>query len=193
MLINLFPSPIYIHHIQGTELEMVTQQIDQALAQSSDKSIKDQHRHSVTTNYHQKQNWIIEQQLSGLIQNITEAVWQYQERIGQREPMPLDMLESWYNIYSEGGYMSEHEHPSAVISGVYYHRANPEHGGSLWFRNPNIAQRLNNWPAMCLSEYLEDSVPAETGRLVLFPGWLTHSVGTVSSEKISISFNLGYK
>ena len=193
MFIELFASPIYVHHIQGTELEMITQEIDRAIAASKDSALIDQRRHNVITNYHDRPNWIIEQQLSGITQMITEALWQYQEQLGLKEPMKLDMIDSWYNIYSQGGYMSEHEHPGTMISGVYYHRAEPECGGSLWFRNPNFSQRLNLWPSNLLEEYLEAEVPAQTGRLVLFPSWLSHSVGTVNTEKISISFNLGTK
>lgn len=193
MFIELFSSPIYVHHIAGTELEMVTKDIDKALEDSRGSSLIDHRRHNVITNYHSNPNWIIDAGINSLTQVITEALWQYQERMGLKEPMQLDMIDSWYNIYGEGGYMSEHEHPGTVISGVYYHKAEPECGGSLWFRNPNFAQRLNLWPANLLEEYLEAEVPAQTGRLVLFPSWLSHSVATVNTEKISVSFNLGAK
>jgi hypothetical protein len=45
------------------------------------------------------------------------------------------------------------------------------------------------WPSNVRTELATDSVPAQTGRLVMFPSWLTHSVSTCLGEKISISFN----
>ena len=189
MLLEMFPSPIWVKDLQGTELEWLSQQIDQALA--STELPRDTARHWVETNYHQHPNWIELHHQQALKQLIEENSISFQKEVGDPEPHNYWIADSWVNRYEFGGYMSDHEHPGFVISGVYFHRADPNMGGSLCFRNPTMMPRMGQWPGSRIPEYQEIEIQAQTGRIVMFPSWLTHSVATVKGgEKISISFNL---
>jgi uncharacterized protein (TIGR02466 family) len=189
MLLEMFPSPIWVRDLAGLELEWIDQQIDQGLGRTV--LSKDTQRHWVETNYHQRANWIESQHQQALKQLIEENSLGFQHEVGDPEPRNYWIAASWVNRYEFGGYMSDHEHPGFVISGVYFHRADPKQGGSLCFRNPSMMPRMGEWPGSRIAEYQQIEIEAQTGRLVLFPSWLTHSVATVKGgEKISISFNL---
>jgi len=189
-LIELFPSPIMVIDYEGEELETITREIDQALYNI--KLNLDDTRHQVRTSYSAGASNDIETHgLFQLKQCIEEAQILYQQRVGVK-PQILKLAESWVNEYGLGGYMSEHEHPGMIISGVYYHRAD-ELSGSLCFRNPNSLMLNCHWPGRDLEYYQTAPVPVVAGRMVLFPSWMAHSVSTVKSlkvKKISISFNL---
>ena len=175
---------------EGEELETITREIDQALYNI--KLNLDDTRHQVRTSYSAGASNDIETHgLFQLKQCIEEAQILYQQRVGVK-PQILKLAESWVNEYGLGGYMSEHEHPGMIISGVYYHRAD-ELSGSLCFRNPNSLMLNCHWPGRDLEYYQTAPVPVVAGRMVLFPSWMAHSVSTVKSlkvKKISISFNL---
>lgn len=188
-LLELFPSPIMVVDYEGEELAFMQTQIAEALTHC--ELAEDSCRHRVKTSYGLGVNDIERLGLEQLKQSIDEAVLLYQHRVGVM-PKPMQILESWVNEYQEGGYMSEHEHPGMTLSGVYYHQADDQ-AGDLWFRNPNPVMLNQLWPAQELAHYQNVPIPAQEGRLVLFPSWLAHSVGTVKSQtksKISISFNL---
>jgi uncharacterized protein (TIGR02466 family) len=186
-LLELFPSPIMVVNYGGEELDAISREIEGALA--SIELRQDDTRHRVQTSYSPGvSNDIVNHGLFQLGQSIEEALLLYQQRVGVK-PQPLKLVESWVNEYHEGGYMSEHEHPGNVVSGVYYHQAD-EHAGSLCFRNPNPLMLNCHWPGRDIEYYQTAPIPAETGRLVLFPSWMAHAVSTVKSHKISISFNL---
>ena len=186
-LLELFPSPIMVFDYEGEELITISREIKLALAHIELKL--DDTRHQVRTSYRAGAcNDIMTHGMFQLLQCLEEAQLLYQQRVGVK-PQMLKLAESWVNDYGVGGYMSEHEHPGMTISGVYYHQADDQ-AGSLCFRNPNALMLNCHWPAREL-EYLQTApIPAVKGRLVMFPSWMAHSVSTVKSHKISISFNL---
>ena len=186
-LLELFPSPVMVIDYEGEELTTISREIELALAHIELKL--DDTRHQVRTSYRAGAcNDIMTHGMFQLLQCLEEAQLLYQQRVGVK-PQMLKLAESWVNDYGVGGYMSEHEHPGMTISGVYYHQADDQ-AGSLCFRNPNALMLNCHWPAREL-EYLQTApIPAVKGRLVMFPSWMAHSVSTVKSHKISISFNL---
>lgn len=186
--IPLFPSPILVMDYSGSELALIQEEIHSALPKID--LPEDTSRHRVKTSYGISVNNIIEHDLFQLKQSIDEAVLKYTADVtGEMQPMRI--VESWFNCYELGGYMSEHEHPGNIVSGVYYHKAD-ESCGCLWFRNPNLLMLNGHWPGPSVDHYRNVPVEAKTGRLVLFPSWMAHSVSTVMSAKgkTSISFNL---
>jgi uncharacterized protein (TIGR02466 family) len=187
LTLELFPSPIMVVDYAGEELALIQHEIGQALESVSMR--EDHVRSQLATTIDHGVNDIITQSLHQLRQCIDEAHLGFQHRVGA-QPRVMHIYESWFNRYQAGGYMSEHEHPGAALSGVYYYQADGD-SGSLWFRNPNSAVLNGGWPAKESQLYQQIPVQAQVGRLVLFPSWLAHSVGTVKGEdKISISFNL---
>lgn len=113
----------------------------------------------------------------------------YAQSLGARQNLRL--MESWFNRYDQGDFQFDHCHANRAVSGVYYYQAQ-EGQGDLRLITANPAQWLSLWPADTVSSQ-GVQIPAITGRLVLFPGWLTHRVcpNTVNSDqpRISVSFN----
>jgi len=173
---------------QGSELAMIQEEIARALGNIELKL--DDRRHMVKTSYGIGVNDIISHGLYQLRQSIDESVIDYMQQ-ATAQATPLRIVESWVNEYGFGGYMSEHEHPGTVISGVYYHQADGD-SGALVFRNPNPLMLNGHWPSRGVEHLQTVPIPAQEGRLILFPSWMAHSVSTIKSPKgkISISFNL---
>jgi len=120
---------------------------------------------------------------------IEQNVKAYAQSLGARQD--LGLMESWFNRYDQGDFQFDHCHANRAVSGVYYYQAEPGQG-DLRLITPNHAQWLSLWPADTVSSQ-GVQIPAVTGRLVLFPGWLTHRVcpNAVNSDRprISVSFN----
>ena len=102
----------------------------------------------------------------------------------------------WVNINGHKDYNLAHDHPGCAISGVYYVK-NSHIGGDIMFDSPYSAlmngywwDYLKNYNDYTSSQYRSES---STGKLIMFPSWLTHFVMPNKNEtedRISISFNL---
>mgnify|MGYP001030035833 CR=1 FL=1 len=102
--------------------------------------------------------------------------------------------QAWVNISPPGASNQVHYHANCHFSGVYYLSLDAARCGSLFFRDPRIASRMLTYPVTQQSAFTatEIRMPAEVGRLYIFPGWLEHGVDANESEsdRISISFNV---
>jgi len=89
----------------------------------------------------------------------------------------------WATSGPKGGHLIHHNHNPALTAGVFYVDASPEQG-NLHLLNPNDAtigksmfQTWDRYP------HKHHEVLAETGKLVLFPGWLYHFVPKNPTDK----------
>jgi uncharacterized protein (TIGR02466 family) len=182
---QIFAVPIWARIIDSQEQQWIREEVSAVWDRLA--LHRDSARHSVQTTYrHTGSNDILEHQMQALLQVILESVSDYCQSL--QTSGPLDLCESWVNIYESGGYMGDHEHPGCKISGIYYYQAEPGNG-DLWFRNPNPLMMNRAWPSSVDPQQSYVRMPAQTGKLVLFPAWLTHSVSTCTGVKISIPFN----
>lgn len=104
-------------------------------------------------------------------------------------------LEGWANVTRDGGYSSVHSHPHSTWSGVYYVAAGEPapglpHNGQLELLDPRAGADQTALDGTVFgSRYLVETLP---GLMIMFPGWLKHTVypfrGT--GERISIAFNV---
>jgi len=106
----------------------------------------------------------------------TASKFYQQSLIIPHELLGFNKNECWFNSANTGESTRLHNHNSeAKISGVFYLQV-PENSGNLFFQNDK-------------NHALE--IPAEKGKLVLFPAWLNHYVPENQSraKRISLSFN----
>jgi hypothetical protein len=106
----------------------------------------------------------------------------------------VEEIQMWLNINKLHEYHELHDHDpfsGSFLSGVFYVKV-PENSGNLRLYDPRIF--VTNSPDM---KYYNDghkyqSVIAEENLLIMFPGWLLHSVESSQSnqDRISISFNI---
>jgi len=97
---------------------------------------------------------------------------------------------SWFNIQSKLGTTMQHNHRMSVISGALYLYA--ENTTPITFRTPLNPYKMGEPVMGGHTQFDVESfdVPAETGMLVLFPSWLEHYVGAVTTdERCVLSFN----
>ena len=99
----------------------------------------------------------------------------------------------WGNINPRGGMNSSHTHPNNYLSGVYY-VAIPEGAGQIVFTDPRPQAGVMIPPTARFNKFIGNKITLEAkeGRMLLFPGWLLHSVPVNRSEteRVSISFNI---
>lgn len=101
----------------------------------------------------------------------------------------------WLSVYPDGGFIPEHVHANSIFSGVFYASAEPD-AGNLIFADPAWVTKtmfqVNNINKSFFKTKHE--MPVETGKVILFPGWLPHSSQPNKSgrNRIIIGFNVGF-
>jgi uncharacterized protein (TIGR02466 family) len=107
----------------------------------------------------------------------------------------LDSL--WINILPPGGVHTSHIHPHSVISGTYYVTI-PDRASALKFEDPRLGFMMAAPPRKkkAKPENKQFAYMAPTpGTVLLWESWLRHEVpvNEADSERISISFNYGWR
>ncbi|MEO1642594.1 MAG: TIGR02466 family protein [Pseudomonadota bacterium] len=110
------------------------------------------------------------------------------------------VCDMWTNINPPGAQNAYHCHPGAVWAGVYYvdngGREGP--GGELMLQDPRFPMAYMTVPDLVMRDGAGEparatySVAPKPGVLVMFPGWLGHSVRPHKGhrERVSIALNL---
>jgi uncharacterized protein (TIGR02466 family) len=100
---------------------------------------------------------------------------------------------SWFSINRLYSTHMPHNHIPSTWSGVYYVQATEE-DAQLTFIDKN---KESSWPwannkEMTVYSTPHFSITPKTGRLIIFPAYLTHMVDEqkVDAERIAISFNM---
>ena len=106
----------------------------------------------------------------------------------------------WANVNYKYSSNRNHVHPGAQWSGVYYIKA-PTNCGQIWFTDP-CGERHIDLPIMDpkktkpLHYWREVHYEPIEGRIIMFPGWLTHEVAQNMCDlkgedgwRMSVSFN----
>jgi len=139
------------------------------------------------------ENVLDNESLSDIRKFIHESLDWYVENIEQPEnKFEVYLTQSFVNFISSGQGHHPHIHPNSYLSGVFYIQANPEndnitfindHGPSAFFKFH--AKKFNPFNSHMWT------IPAWTGRLLLFPAQLPHQVfnNPNSSDRISLVFN----
>ncbi len=107
-----------------------------------------------------------------------------------KNKVSLRITQSWFNYSKPGEWHHKHAHPNSFISGVLYMKAAKE-SDKIYFYNDEYRQL--DVPASNYNLYNSRSwwLPVETGKLMIFPSSLTHSVAPVEADdtRISLAFN----
>jgi uncharacterized protein (TIGR02466 family) len=112
--------------------------------------------------------------------------------------------EMWANVSPPGASNSLHNHPGAFWSAVYYvddgydGSSDPEMGGELVLLDPRMPMIAMNAPDLRFRRpghpayHWENRMRPASGRIVIFPAWLSHSVRPYRGPgvRISIAINL---
>lgn len=91
-------------------------------------------------------------------------------------------LESWGNVHDKGGYNVSHIHRDAILSGCFYVHV-PPGSGALCFHDPRPAVLYSTHYGQRANSYGRESLVPKPASLILFPGWLEHSVEPNQSDE----------
>lgn len=113
--------------------------------------------------------------------------------MGSRSAAKVDNV--WFNVSRKGNYNDSHCHLNTPMSGVFYVNV-PDHNARIRFYNPNpMVTYCNSFMDVDYSSDLTFHEvwfePVEK-HLIMFPGWMFHSVDKNESDepRISIAFNI---
>ena len=136
---------------------------------------------------------------------IEEKVNEYAQKIGFERR--LETTRGWIRVYKFGGYTSAHHHAyNAFISTSLYLKANGDgrfvmhdpRGAVNWLdvEPKNHARPKNEFPTegFTYPGSNTNKIEPQTGMLIIFPGWLTHSVEPNLSqhERIVLASNYNF-
>ena len=131
--------------------------------------------------------------LNNLFKTITDSVNNFATSL----KLPKQKIDNiWINVNGYRDYNQEHLHPNSHLSGVYYIQTHKD-CGDIEFGNPYKDMIESYW-----WPHIEDNndprvvlkwcMPAEIGKLYVFPSWLSHRVLPnldKDKKRISISWN----
>ena len=128
-----------------------------------------------TSSYGEYEYLLEEPEMKNLKRDIEECLHDYMVDFGDPDEK-LKILNSWFNVMSGEGKLTEHNHSKSTVSGAYYVKL-PENSTKLYFKS--------YW-----KYHKKFEVPIKEGHLYLFPSYLIHG-GTkqTNEERIVVSFN----
>ena len=149
--------------------------------------------HSAVDMHHRKEYNPLVKELFKMQQEIYEAEGYHPDTEAICDNM-------WANVNYKYSHNKNHVHPGAQWSGVYYIKC-PPNCGHIWFTDP-CGQRHLDMPIMADKKakpthyWREVHYQPVEGRLIMFPGWLTHEVAqnmcNLMGEdgwRVSVSYN----
>ena len=109
--------------------------------------------------------------------------------LGKDEKAEIYITKSWLNKNKTNKFHHPHHHPNSIVSAILYVDGEPT-VPTLFHNSNNFSNFMFYNKCNMLNSNLFQ-VTNENGRLILFPSYLSHSVGVNTSNKtrVSISFN----
>ena len=98
---------------------------------------------------------------------------------------------SWFTKNGHRDQLQLHHHNGVDITGTYYFQADGD-CGDFYFESP-----VGPAPhSLCFSsQHTRHRISPQTGKLILFPGWIYHGVlpNDTQQDRIGLSFNISFK
>jgi uncharacterized protein (TIGR02466 family) len=185
---NAFPTWIATHQVDSAVVDKTLLAVRQwEKTDSYKKYMHYSKSENLNTTYHTYHDILSEIKLADLKNEIGSVVREFFAMYGTKlDKMRID---SWINYFEPGNYEAEHNHFGNFISGVYYVQALPN-TGNFQFYEP--AKQKCMWNSLYTKVKNIGEIQPKTGKMILFPSYLDHSVerNMSSSTRISIAFNI---
>lgn len=135
-------------------------------------------------------------EMAELEQKIIEQAWHSIRDHGYNEEVCFPVIENfWFNINNYGNSNAVHIHDNSFLSGCFYVKAAINQGNITFYKNHAMDYIVSSQAP--ISRYTPISASAisyepQTGKLVMFPGYLPHGVGfnPTKDDRISVAFNV---
>lgn len=193
-IFSLFPTPLYTYKLENKEYADVQTELQSVI---DDLYLTDQwgqnpHWNSSSQYLSNRGNFIESILKSKDMKVVTKFImhhcFNYMEMMNVKSAYKPVIETSWLTLTTPGLSSHIHDHGTSHISGVYWFKTNGL-DGDIVFRNSFKALKCN---PIGSSFAHENSFSPEQGRIVLFPGFLDHSVteNKTNDDRISLSFNI---
>jgi uncharacterized protein (TIGR02466 family) len=184
-----FSIPIYFSYIENIDL-INKELLDVYKSQQfSKREFWGTKTHSVSDpNF--SSNFITQYNCNNFTNEIIKHVYAYMAELNSKCTKPFKIQSSWFTKTEPGEYTRSHNHGYADISGAYYIQTNGN-DGNLTFISPTPT--LSSTVFASLGDTV--SYKPDIGKIILFPGWLYHSVNENDTDttRISVSFNIFFE
>ena len=189
MVENLFSVPVFVD---------ILSDIDNAAIKDYCKKLQ---REDVGTTYTNVGGWHSSTltgqipELNSLFGEVLRGLNELHDHVGFKKNLTQQIAHAWVNINKRGDYNKEHFHRGWCFSAVYYVEA-PENCGNLVLRNPatNIVYHYDGSLFEAQTSLTNELyVKPETGKLLIFPSFLSHLVEPSNSDQDRISIALDSK
>ena len=104
------------------------------------------------------------------------------EKMHLAENIPYWVSNCWVNVHGKGGLTKTHSHGMSVLSIAAYIQM-PDNGGFIEFRDPLFEMHSIHKKAKDYDVQEYSAVPAVTGDVLFFFGWLHHRTQPNQSEQ----------
>jgi hypothetical protein len=172
---NIFPTPIYYSFFKDDTFFSVQNEIKTYLLTNKfDES--NASTYYITTNTF-KEDIIREQNFLNLEKEIDKHIKNYCKELNFEYTNYT--RQSWITLLKEGQRIDSHNHGYVHMSGVYYYSGEENDArSSICYYNSHY-------------HWAHSAIP---GKILLFPGWLTHGVWFNNSKnsRISLAFNITF-
>jgi uncharacterized protein (TIGR02466 family) len=193
--IDLFPIKIYKNFYE--EAELLKETLFSKLDSIKDLSSKNNNvfmREGTLCSYHTASDLHLKfpNETKSVVNFVEEAAKDYWKELNYCEQLEPFVFQLWANWTPNGGYIDSHLHGNMPFTGVLYVDASPEQG-NIFLENP-LEMILMTQPISSNTQYpIGQELEVNTGDLIMFPGFLRHSVKVNSSKKprLILGFNIG--
>jgi uncharacterized protein (TIGR02466 family) len=186
--VELFPTHVWIHQLPPAEHKA----LNAALLAAIDELVGPRPPKQGFRTYQTDQVLHRYKAFAPLVAVIGQAVEGVLEALAVKE-RSFEITGCWANFGEPGSAHMPHHHANNYLSGVYY-LAVPEGGDRITFHDPRPQREIIEpaYEAVNPFNQMVQDVKVAEGALILFPGWITHSVKPNKSQglRISVAFNV---
>ena len=181
-IIGLFPTPIYSTFIK----RKFTKQELNFIKRSNQTHV------SNLGNTTSKNTYILElKEFKKLKLELEDVLKDYMEKIySPTNNIKCYITQSWLNYTKLGQYHHIHHHPNSFLSGILYINAD-KNFDRIYFHKDNYEQLKITTKNFNIYNSESWWLSIETGKILIFPSWVRHSVAPKKEDdtRISLSFN----
>lgn len=135
-----------------------------------------------------------EKETKQIVDFVNQCAEQYWKDCGYYQELHPFVYQMWANKTPKGGYIDSHLHGNMPFTAVLYVRADANQG-NLFLENPLDTLLMTQPIGPDIKYPLGEEIAVKSGDLVMFPGYLKHSVKPNQSDadRLVLAFNIASK
>ena len=193
--VELFPTKIYRDRYSGAaELKNTLFPKLQQMFQETEHNNNVFMKEGTLCSYHSGSDLHIKypEETKEVVAFIEQAAREYWQSCNYFQGLEPFVFQLWANVTPQGGWVDSHLHGNMPFTGVVYVDASPEQG-NIVIENPMDMILMSQPIGPDVKYPMGEELSINTGDLVMFPGYLKHSVKPNKTDKprLILAFNIG--